>query len=361
MEHEHSGAARLHPDGVSASELLSRRPASPTPAVVESAAIASSIVSSVRSVVRAPISISSCARWKSNQPMWPMRGLIVTSGGSPARRARVMRSCMMLKASIITVGMPGRPDVPKNWRLSARSAPNIERSPLLLGELLPVKLVVLVGAVVRDRAAAAEDVGVEVDRDHEARAERARRRHRHRIDQRAVHQPAAAEPDRRENPGQRIGGAHRVDQPSARQPDLVAGADLGGDGGEADRQLLDQRVAEHLLEPRREPAAADQAGAGQADVEIAEDAAPRQLARPLVEAVELAGGVAAADHGADRGADDDVGLDAVGEPASGSRRYGQSRAPPPPPSASPMVGRATAGCGRLGLLLRRRGPVSPAP
>jgi hypothetical protein len=32
-----------------------------------------------------------------------------TSGGSPARRARVMRSCITLKASTITVGIPGRP------------------------------------------------------------------------------------------------------------------------------------------------------------------------------------------------------------------------------------------------------------
>ena len=62
-----------------------------------------------------------------------------------------------------------------------------------------------------------------------------------------------------------------------------------------------------------EPVAADQAGAGQADVEIAEHAAHGQRARPCFERVELAGGVAAADHGADRGADDDVGHDAVGD------------------------------------------------
>ena len=36
-------------------------------------------------------------------------------------------------------------------------------------------------------------------------------------------------------------------------------------------------------------------------------------ARPVFQRVELAGGVAAADHGADRGADDDVGHDAVRE------------------------------------------------
>ena len=71
------------------------------------------------------------ARWKSNRPMWPMRGLIMTSGGSPASRARVMRSCMMLKASTITVGRPGRSALPKKWRLSDLSAPNSPRSPRL--------------------------------------------------------------------------------------------------------------------------------------------------------------------------------------------------------------------------------------
>ena len=164
-----------------------------------------------------------------------------------------------------------------------------------------------------DDHAAAENVGVEIDRDDEARAEHARGRHRHRIDQRAVNEPAAVERNRRENSGQRVGGPHRIDQPAARQPDFVAGADLGRDGGEADRQRLDRRVAEFLFQPRRELAAADQAAAGKRDVEIAEDAALGQAARPFLDDVEPAGGVAAADHGADRGADDDVGLDAVRE------------------------------------------------
>ena len=45
----------------------------------------------------------------------------------------------------------------------------------------------------------------------------------------------------------------RVDQTPACQPDLVAGADLGGDGGEADRQRLDWRVAEFLLQLLKSP------------------------------------------------------------------------------------------------------------
>ena len=49
--------------------------------------------------------------------------------------------------------------------------------------------------------------------------------------------------------GQRIGGAQRLHQPPAREPDLVAGVDLGGDGGKARRQLLDLGAAERLGEP----------------------------------------------------------------------------------------------------------------
>ena len=61
--------------------------------------------------------------------------------------------------------------------------------------------------------------------------------------------------------------------------------------------------------------AADQPGAGEVDVEIAQDAAHGERARPFFQVVELAGGVAAADHRADRGADDDIGHDAVRERA----------------------------------------------
>ena len=60
-------------------------------------------------------------------------------------------------------------------------------------------------------------------------------------------------------------------------------------------------------------AAADQAGAGQADVEIAEDAAHGEGARPAFQIVHFLGGIAAADHGTDRCADDHVRHDAVRE------------------------------------------------
>ena len=169
----------------------------------------------------------------------------------------------------------------------------------------------LVGGVARHDRAAAENFGAQIDRDDEARAEHACSRDRHRVDQRAVDQPAAVERHRRKNSGQRVGGPHRIDQAAAGQPDFMAGADLGGDGGKADRQRFDRRRAQSFVEPRRELAAADQSAAGQADVEIAEHAALGQAAAPLLQHVEPARRMAAADHRADRGADDDVGLDAV--------------------------------------------------
>ena len=70
-------------------------------------------------------------------------------------------------------------------------------------------------------------------------------------------------------------------------------------------------VADRFLEPSRQPSAADQAGAADPHVEIADDAPQRERARPGLEVIELVVGVAAADQGAHRGADNDVGRDAV--------------------------------------------------
>ncbi len=273
-------------------------------------AVIASVTASIDfSAASLPMAMASAARWKSNQPILPSRGEISTSGGSPARRARVMRSCMTLKASTITVGMPGRPRVPKNWRRSER-LPNRPRIP-------PVSssggIVAVVGAVIGDDGAAAEQIGIEIDRDHQAGAERARRRHRHWIDQRAVHQPAPADAHRREYPRQCVGSAQRVGEPAVGEPDFVAGVEFGGDSGKADRQIFDAGIADRSHQTFGKMAAADQAGAGKTDVEIAQDAAHGERAPPGLHAVELVGGVAAADHGADRGADDDVRHDAVGD------------------------------------------------
>ena len=200
--------------------------------------IASWIASIARSAARAPCAIRSSARWKSNQPICPTRGEISMSGGSPASRARVMRSCMMLKASTITVEMPGRPPLPKNSRFMVRSAERICRSrasaaPVQLGIRRPARPARSHG---RDGGGVGEYVAGEVGGDDDFRAERACRRYRHRIDQRAVDQPAVADQDRREDSGQGIGGAHGIDHAAVGQPDFVAGANFGRNGCEFHRQ-----------------------------------------------------------------------------------------------------------------------------
>src|SRR5258706_926847 len=71
------------------------------------AAIDSEIASIDFSVASAPIAIDSLARWKSNRLMRPSRGLIMTSGGSPARRGHALGSCITLDASNMTVDKAG--------------------------------------------------------------------------------------------------------------------------------------------------------------------------------------------------------------------------------------------------------------
>src|SRR5215210_7622404 len=212
-----------------------------------------------RSAARAPNAIKSLARWKSNQPIWPTRGVINRSGGSPASRARVMRSCMMLKASTITLEMPGRPPPPKNSRFIVRSAENNLPKPRFggAGSIRTggasvagpwEKMVVLCVNTSLERLAATT-----------ISAPSARGRHRHWIHQSAVHQPAVAHQHRRKNPGQRVRGPHRLDHAAVGQPDLMAGADLGRHGRKLERQIFDQGRADGALQLRRELVAADQA------------------------------------------------------------------------------------------------------
>ena len=78
------------------------------------------------------------------------------------------------------------------------------------------------------------------------------------------------------------------------------------------------------LELGGELVAADQAGAVEADIEIAEDIARLQAARPFLQRVEMAGRIGAADHGADRGADHDVGNDAMGDQRPDDADMGKS-------------------------------------
>ena len=90
----------------------------------------------------------------------------------------------------------------------------------------------------------------------------------------------------------------------------MSAADLGGDSGELDRQILDTEVAKPRLEPRPKPLAADQAAAGEGEVEQAKHPPPGQRAGESLEHIEPPGRVAAADQCADRRADNDVELQA---------------------------------------------------
>ncbi len=91
----------------------------------------------------------------------------------------------------------------------------------------------------------------------------------------------------------------------------MAGADFGRHRGKFQRQVLDQGLADGGLELRGKLFAADQARAVETDIQIAQDTSRLQAARPFFERVEMSGRIGAADHGADRGADHDVGDDAV--------------------------------------------------
>ena len=72
------------------------------------------------------------------------------------------------------------------------------------------------------------------------------------------------------------------------------------------------RVCAHRgFELGGELVAADQAGAVEADIEIAENISRLQAARPFFQRIEMARRIGAADHRADRGADHDIGHDAV--------------------------------------------------
>ena len=97
----------------------------------------------------------------------------------------------------------------------------------------------------------------------------------------------------------------------AREPDLVAGAKLGRDRGEAQRQLLDPHVAEIAFEQPLQAVAADQPRSADVEIEQPHDPALGERQGEGFELVEARGCIAAADHGADRAAGDHVGDDAL--------------------------------------------------
>ena len=89
----------------------------------------------------------------------------------------------------------------------------------------------------------------------------------------------------------------------------MAAAELCCDGGEVRIELLDVQIAELALEAVAQLLSIDQRGAGEIEIEVAEDAAAGQLAGELFQLVEMTGGMAGADDGADRRSGDDVRLD----------------------------------------------------
>ena len=156
-------------------------------------------------------------------------------------------------------------------------------------------------------------VAGEVGGDHDFGAQRPRGRYRHRIDQRAVDQPAVADQNRRKDARQRIRCSHRIHHPAVGDPGFVAGAHLGRHRGKFQRQVLDQGLADRGLQLRRKLVAADQARTVELEIEIGKDTARLQAARPFFQRIEVPGRKRPADHGANRGADDDIGDDAVGD------------------------------------------------
>ena len=291
--------------------------------------IISTMSGRARSAPGGRVRCNSSARWNSNRPILASFGEIITSGGSPARRERAMRSWVMLKASTITVAIPGASGLRGAvGRGAGRRCPSAAARPWPPRSRPRRSVVRIVGL---DHRSARPHLAVQVDADDDVGAERARRGDRDRVDERAVHQPAPAEQDRVEHARQRVGGPHRLDERPAREPDLVAGDELGGDRAEADRQgFRPCRSVRSCSSRRCSRPPAIRPEPRDVEVEQPHDPALGQRMREGLELVELAGGVAAADHRADRAAGDHVRHDA------GSREH------PHHADMRPAAGRAAA-------------------
>jgi hypothetical protein len=150
----------------------------------------------------------------------------------------------------------------------------------------------------------------QVDRDHQVGAERATHRHRHRVDQPAVDQHRPVAHHRRQQARHRARRAHRFEQLAVAQPQLAPGLQLGGDRAVGNGQLVDLAVGEHRAEQGEEARAADQAAAP-GKVHQAQHGGPGDPGDPFLQPVELARRIGAPHQRADRGAADDVGLDAA--------------------------------------------------
>ena len=127
----------------------------------------------------------------------------------------------------------------------------------------------------------------------------------------------------------------------------MTGADFGRHGRKFDRQVLDQGRTDRGLQLGRKLGAADQTGAVETDIEITKNISRLQAARPFLQPVEMARRISTADHRADRGADHDVGNDAMrkqgpdntdmGKSACGAAAQGQPDHRPPDAAKTHLV------------------------
>ena len=180
-----------------------------------------------------------------------------------------------------------------------------------------------------------DQIGVEVDGDDQTRAHGTADRDRHRVDQGAVDQPLLAKPDRCEHAGHSKRRAHRLHQKPAAELHLVASAEVRGDGGERLGEIVDAQVADVVPQQTHQALAADKTAAAELEIEQSDDSHLVEATRPILEEVEVAAEVDAADEGADRGPADQVGNEpGAFEPAQ------DAYVRPAAPSARPMRGRS---------------------
>ncbi|KFJ91320.1 hypothetical protein JF55_12970 [Pseudomonas sp. 1-7] len=145
--------------------------------------------------------------------------------------------------------------------------------------------------------------GVEVDRDDQVAVAGDHRHDWQRVEQAAVDQHALALDDRGEQAGNRRRGAHGLVQAAFLEPDLLLVGEVGGDGGEGDRQLFDVDLADYVVDAPEHPLTANGAQV-EADVEQAQHVEIIQAFRPLAVLRQLARREDATDHRTHRTAGD---------------------------------------------------------
>src|SRR5690606_1172449 len=95
-----------------------------------------------------------------------------------------------------------------------------------------------------------------------------------------------------------------------REPYLVTRADFRRNGRELACQIFDSSVAQQGFQPGAQPRAGNEASTGQIEIEKVPDAARRQLTGKVLDVIEPASCVAAADNGSNRCSGNNVRFDA---------------------------------------------------